>query len=201
MKPAKRIGLFGGSFDPVHNAHVALARLALDRLQLDELRWIPAGKPWQKKDREITPASQREAMVALAIQGEPRFKLERCELERSGPSYMLDTVRDLQAAESGAQWFLIVGQDQYASLHTWHGWQELLRLVRLAVANRPGAHSPVNAELARVPHVEVALPMMDVSSTELRQRIAAGQGVDDLVPAAVARYIDQHHLYSGPPGS
>jgi len=107
----------------------------------------------------------------------------------------------LQAAESGAQWFLIVGQDQYASLHTWHGWQELLRLVRLAVANRPGAHSPVNAELARVPHVEVALPMMDVSSTELRQRIAAGQGVDDLVPAAVARYIDQHHLYSGPPGS
>ena len=201
MKPAKRIGLFGGSFDPVHNAHVALARLALDRLQLDELRWIPAGKPWQKKDREITPASQREAMVALAIQGEPRFKLERCELERSGPSYMLDTVRELQAAESGAQWFLIVGQDQYASLHTWHGWQELLRLVRLAVANRPGAHSPVNAELARVPHVEVALPMMDVSSTELRQRIAAGQGVDDLVPAAVARYIDQHHLYSGPPGS
>ena len=140
-------------------------------------------------------------MVALAIQGEPRFKLERCELERSGPSYMLDTVRELQAAESGAQWFLIVGQDQYASLHTWHGWQELLRLVRLAVANRPGAHSPVNAELARVPHVEVALPMMDVSSTELRQRIAAGQGVDDLVPAAVARYIDQHHLYSGPPGS
>jgi len=201
VKPAKRIGLFGGSFDPVHNAHVALARLALDRLQLDELRWIPAGKPWQKKDREITPASQREAMVALAIQGEPRFKLERCELERSGPSYMLDTVRELQAAESGAQWFLIVGQDQYASLHTWHGWQELLRLVRLAVANRPGAHSPVNAELARVPHVEVALPMMDVSSTELRQRIAAGQGVDDLVPAAVARYIDQHHLYSGPPGS
>jgi len=195
-----RIGLFGGSFDPVHNAHVALARLALEHLQLDELRWIPAGQPWQKS-REMTPASDREAMVALAIDGEPRFKLERCELERRGPSYMLDTVREVQAALPGAQWFLVLGQDQYAGLHTWHGWQELLRLVTLAVANRPGATPSVNPEVMRVAHREVALPMMDISSTGIRQRIAAGQPIDDLVPAAVARYIDRHHLYRGPPRS
>ena len=97
----RRIGIFGGSFDPVHNAHLALARLALSELTLDELRWIPVGKPWQKS-RRITSAAHREAMVRLAIEGEPRFVLDRTELERSGPSYSLDTVRSLQAAQPEA---------------------------------------------------------------------------------------------------
>ena len=200
MKSPKRIGLFGGTFDPVHNAHLALAHAALTHLQLDELRWIPAGQPWQK-DREIAPAADREAMVELAIQGEPRFMLERSELQRNGPSYTLDTVRELQAGEPQAQWHLIIGQDQYAGLHTWRGWQELLERVTLAVANRPGASASADSEVMRLAHRPIALPMMDVSSTEIRRRIAAGQGIDDLVPAAVARYIDQHHLYRGSPRS
>ncbi len=190
----RRAGLFGGSFDPVHSAHVALARLALTELALDEVRWIPAGQPWQKT-RRLTSASDREAMVLLAIEGEPRFVLDRIELRRPGVSYTLDTVRELKADMPGTEWVLILGQDQYATLHTWHGWQELLGLVTLAVANRPDATLEADPQIARELHVSLALPMMDVSSTELRRRIAAGESIAGLVPDAVARYIEQHGLY------
>ena len=199
MSP-QRLGLFGGSFDPVHSAHVALAQVALTQLQLDAVRWVPAGQPWQKA-RELASSAHRAAMVQLAIDHEPRFTLERCELDRVGPSYTLDTVRELQAATPGAQWFLIIGQDQYAGLYSWRDWKALLQLVTLAVAMRPGAPSQVNAEVEaeveRVGHEPVALPMMDISSTEIRRRVARGQAIAGLVPAAVARYIDQHHLYRG----
>ena len=204
-----RIGIFGGSFDPVHNAHLALARLALAELQLDELRWVPAGQPWQKA-RGLTPAVHREAMLRLAMANEPRFTLSRIETERGGASFTLDTVREMQAAQPGAQWFLVIGQDQYAGFHTWQGWQELLGRVTLAVANRamagePGAALVADPQVQRVAHEAVALPMMDMSSTDIRSRLAnlqgRGQGIDDLVPPAVARYIDQHNLYQGQPGS
>jgi len=191
---APRFGIFGGSFDPVHNAHVALARVALAELQLDELLWVPAGQPWQKQ-RHLTPAADREAMVRLAIAGEPRFTLSRVELERAGPSYTLDTVRALQAARPGAQWFLVIGQDQYAGFHTWHGWQELLGLVTLAIADRPDVGQAVDRQLLAVPHAAVTLPMMNVSSTDIRSRVTQGQGIADLVPEPVARYIARHHLY------
>ena len=190
----RRIGLFGGTFDPVHVAHVALARLALDELRLDELRWVPTGQPWQKT-RSITPAAHREAMVRIAMDDESRFVLERCELERQGPSYTLDTVRELQARTPQASWFLVIGQDQYAGLHTWHGWQELLGRVALAVANRPGAAPRPDAQVLQVSHTAVPLPMMDISSTQIRARVAAGLDIAALVPAGVARYIDQHRLY------
>ena len=199
-RTSRRIGIFGGSFDPVHNAHLALARLAVAELALDELRWVPVGQPWQKA-RSMTPALHREAMVRLAIDGVPRFVLDRCELERSGPSYTLDSVRTLQAKEPEATWFLVIGQDQYAGFHTWHGWQELLERVTLAIANRPDAPLAADPQVLRVPHAAVSLPMMEVSSTDIRERINAGLAVTDLVPPAVARYIDQYHLYQEQPGS
>jgi nicotinate-nucleotide adenylyltransferase len=190
----KRVGIFGGSFDPVHNAHVALARVALEQLPLDEVRWIPAGQPWQKT-RVLTSGDDREAMVRLAIAGEPRFTLDRIELRRHGITFTLDTVRVLAAAEPATEWFLILGQDQYATLHTWRDWRELVKQVTLAIANRPDAELSVNAHIARVPHQMVTLPMMDVSSTEVRRRVAAGEPIAGLVPDTVASYIERRQLY------
>jgi nicotinate-nucleotide adenylyltransferase len=208
----RRVGLFGGSFDPVHNAHVALAQSALVALQLDELRWIPTGNPWQKA-RSITAAAHRVAMVQAAIIGESRFVLDRIEVDRSGPSYTLDTVRALAARTpaatpaatpgpgAGTQWILIIGQDQYSSLHTWRHWQELLGLVTLAVANRPGDNRQPHPNVGSVKHHMVPLPMLDISSTQVRQRVATGQDITPLVPPAVARYIETHGLYRSPAGS
>ncbi len=197
---ARRVGLFGGSFDPVHSAHVALAQAALDKLPLDEVRWIPAGQPWQKPGA-MTPAAHRVAMVALAIASEPRFVLERIELQRSGPSYTLDTVRALAQAEPDHEWVLIIGQDQYTALHTWRDWQTLLGLVVLAVANRPGPVQAPRAEVRKFQHRMVPLPMLDISSTDIRLRIARGLPIAHLVPPEVARYIEFHGLYKASPRS
>jgi nicotinate-nucleotide adenylyltransferase len=194
----RRVGIFGGSFDPVHNAHMALARLALTELTLDEVLWVPAGKPWQKT-RAVTSSAQREAMVRLAIEGQARFGLSRIEIERTGPSFTVDTVRELQAQRPGIKWYLIIGQDQYAGFHTWHRWKELIGLVTLAIANRPDALLSADPQVLGIAHEAVALPMMDISSTDIRERIAKGQGIQDLVPATVARYIAQHHLYQDQP--
>jgi len=197
----------GGSFDPVHQAHVALAQTALDQLQLDEVRWIPVGQPWQKA-RQLAAPEHRVAMLRLAIAHEPRFVLDTLEIARAGPSYTLDTVRALQDTGSLTEigqpdsWFLIIGQDQYANFHTWHGWQELTRRVTLAVANRAGQPPHPDPELAAHPHqvVELPLPAMAVSSTDIRARLARGDLPQTLVPAmvsnAVARYIAHHQLYA-----
>ena len=195
------IALLGGTFDPPHRAHMALAHAALAALAASEVRWVPAGQPWQKMQpgaRPITPAAHRAAMVEAAIggrEGDARFTLERLELERAGPSYMLDTVRALAAREPGREWVLVMGEDQYAGLHTWHGWRELLARATLAVANRPGvAHKPP-PEVQAQPHRVVPLPMIDISATEIRRRLAAGLDIADLVPAEVAGYIARHGLY------
>ena len=190
----KRLGLFGGTFDPPHNAHLALARAARDAFQLDALHWIPAGQPWQKV-RMISAAVHREAMVRAAIDGQAHFVLNRIEVERAGPSFTLDTVRALRLQHAHAELFLIIGADQYAGLHTWRDWQVLLGLVTLAVANRPGPMLPADAEVLRTPHRAVPLPMQDISATDIRARVARGLPIDALVPPAVARYIDQHGLY------
>lgn len=193
-----RIGLFGGTFDPVHRAHVALAESALAALALDVVRWVPAGQPWQKAGgRVVTPAKHRVAMVQAAIAHEPRFVLDRTEVDREGPSFTLDTVRTLQAAEPGHAWVLLIGQDQYANLHTWRDWRELLARVELAVANRPGPARPPHAEVQAHPHRMVPLPMLDISSTQIREAARAGGDLAPMVPPEVARYIARHRLYAG----
>ncbi len=191
----------GGSFDPVHQAHVALAEVALTHLALDEVRWVPVGQPWQKA-RALTPAEHRLAMVRLATAHEPRFVVDDLEMRRPGPSYTLDTVEALQGDEPLAEWFLIIGQDQYANLHTWHGWSSLLNRVTLAVACRGDAKPSPASALAAHPHRRVDLPLtaMHLSATDIRARLSQGQRAQTLAPAmvpeAVAGYIDNHHLYA-----
>ena len=204
---AGRIGIFGGSFDPVHLAHVALARTALEQLALDKLRWVPTAHSWQKSEVHA-PAADREAMVRIAIDAEPRFVLDARELRRGGPGYTLETLREMQAEQPGGQWFLVIGQDQYQGLHTWHGWPELLTRVTLAVARRPGVQTAADPAVQRAAQRRVDLPMMAISSTQVRERAAAGLPLADLVPPGVARYIEEHRLYrrastldGGQPGS
>ncbi|RZI83495.1 MAG: nicotinate (nicotinamide) nucleotide adenylyltransferase [Rubrivivax sp.] len=206
IQAGRRIGLLGGSFDPVHRAHLALAEAALDGLQLDEVRWLPVGEPWQKA-RQLAPAQHRVEMVRLATAHEPRFVVDTLEIDRGGPSYTLDTVRALQSgalidAQLPEHWFLIIGQDQYANLHTWQGWQELTQRVTLGVANRAGEAPRPGPDLAAHPHhvVELPMPSMAVSSSTIRARLAEGDAPESLsptmVPNAVARYIAQHQLYA-----
>lgn len=198
----KRIGLYGGSFDPVHRAHVALARLAIDHLLLDELRWIPAGDPWQK-DRELTPAPHRIAMLQLAGEGESRLVVDEREVRRQGPSYSIDTVEEFRREQPDAALYVVIGQDQYENFHTWRRWTQLLDEVTLAVAGREGEPPRPSPQVAAVPHrvVPLPLPRIDVSSHEIRERIAQGRDYTDMVPVPVARYIEQNHLYRGTPRS
>lgn len=199
----RRIGVFGGSFDPPHQAHAALARVACDTLALDALLWIPVGQAWQKA-RRLAEGPHRRAMVAalLAQAQDPRQALDDRELRRPGPSYTRDTLAELSGESPvPAEWFLIIGQDQYANLPTWQGWPDILAQATLAVAARAGAQIVAPAALAAVPHrlVRLPLPAMPVSSTAIRARLANGEPASGLVPtllpAPVAGYIDQHHLY------
>ena len=193
-----RVGLFGGSFDPVHVAHLALARCALEQLGLDRLLWLPAGRPWQKTGRGLASPEHRRAMVALMLAGESRFAVDDSELERDGASYTIDTVRARQAAHPDEDLFLVIGQDQYERLHSWREWRELLQRVTLAVAARAGQEVRGSADVQMEPHslLKLALPAMQVSSTQVRELASRGEDIRPLVGDAVAGYIAQHRLYS-----
>lgn len=197
MTPAPRVGLFGGSFDPPHLAHRALADCALHELRLDKLLWIPAGEPWQKAGRQLVPAEQRRAMVQLMMDGEPRFELDDSELRRTGASYTVDTLRERAASHPGEQLFLIIGQDQYARLDTWRDWPEILQRATLAVAARAGEAIEAAPALQATPHqsFKLALPAMEHSATAVRQKVMRGEDIRPMVGNAVAGYIAQHRLY------
>lgn len=198
MSQARRIGLFGGAFDPPHQAHVALARAALAQLKLDELRIIPTGQAWHKS-RALSPAADRLAMVKLAFADLAGVLIDERELHRRGASYTIDTVLALRAEQAQAEFFLLMGADQWAAFTAWHRWQELASLVHLCVARRPDLADASSDGALAVTWLD--LPTMALSATRIRGQVAAapaGASWADLVPAAVARYISDHRLYAQP---
>ena len=181
--------MLGGTFDPVHNAHLAMARAALEQLALDRVLWIPTGAPGYRKP-PVASAADRLAMLRLALRDESRFSIDERELSPQASGYTVDTLRALRG-ELGetAELYLLLGGDQHAAFGTWRDPQEVARLATLAVFPRPG-FSP-DERGART----LSLPPMQVSGSDIRRRAARGERLDALVPPAVANYIRSHGLY------
>ncbi|MCX7960935.1 MAG: nicotinate (nicotinamide) nucleotide adenylyltransferase [Burkholderiales bacterium] len=186
---AQRVAVFGGTFDPVHNAHLALARAALSALGAERVLWIPTGAPPYRR-APVASAEHRVAMLRLALAGEPRHAIDERELAPGHSGYTVDTLRSLRAElGAGVELVLLMGADQYATRDTWHRWEEVARLARIAVAQRPGAPAPGEGALV------VPFAPMDVSASAIRARLARGEDVSALVPPAVLAYIRAHGLY------
>jgi nicotinate-nucleotide adenylyltransferase len=186
-----RIGLFGGSFDPIHHAHLLAAQAAAEQLGLEQVRFVPAREQPFKQGRHAAAAEHRAAMVARAIEGTPGFALEREEMGHPGVFYPVDNPRALQARAPEAELVLLLGADAAADLDSWHEADQISELARIAVFARPGATMPRLPEGART----VTIPAMDLSATEIRRRVRAGRTIRYWVPDAVAEYIAAHRLY------
>jgi nicotinate-nucleotide adenylyltransferase len=192
--PVHSVGLLGGSFDPVHHGHLIVGRVAAESLGLDELRFVPAREQPFKLGRHAAPASDRVAMLDLAVAGTAGFAVERVELDRPGPSYTVDTLLALRAREPGSEITLLLGADAAADLGAWHRVGELPALARIVVFARPGTSVPVSPLIAAV----VTVPAIEISATEIRRRVRSGQPIRYWVPEAVAEYVARHRLYLDP---
>jgi len=192
----QRIGVFGGTFDPIHIGHLVAAVNVRYSLQLDRLLLVVANVPWQKEgSRPITAAEDRFAMVSAAVAGVPGLEASRMEIDRGGPSYTADTLATVAASCPGASLFTVVGADVADSLDSWERASEVARLSTLVVVNRPG--SVRMAPLSGWRFVEIEVPNLEVSSTDLRSRAADGRPLDYLVPESVVQVIQARGLYAG----
>ena len=197
------IGVFGGTFDPIHMGHLIVAEETKGRLNLAEILFVPAGQPWLKENNLISPAEHRIQMVRLAIADEPSFKLSTMEIERAGPSYTVDTIAQLKAQlGAGDKLFFILGWDILTQLPQWHEPSRLVRMCRLVPVPRVGYPSPdFDSVEAAVPGLSQSLiildtPQIEISSSEIRDRVARGLSIHHLVPEPVETYIKQHRLYT-----
>lgn len=204
MTTARRTGLLGGTFDPIHLGHLDAADAARRALALDEILVIPAHDPPHRPSDPHASAFHRFAMIALAIAGRPGYRASDMELRREGPSYTALTLRDLHAAgHDASELFFIIGADAFADIAAWHDYPAILDACQFAVISRPG--STIGEALARTPALHdrvgrtihtVESATADVSSTDIRARLASGASIDGLVPPAVARHIEAHQLYT-----
>src|SRR6188768_1730990 len=188
-----RLGVMGGTFDPIHHGHLVAASEVAQSFDLDEVIFVPTGQPWQKGP--VTTGEHRYLMTVIATASNPRFTVSRVDIDREGPTYTIDTLRDLHEARPDAELFFITGADALAHILTWKDSEELFELAQFIGVTRPGyelSESGLPAE--RVDLMEV--PAMAISSTDCRERVHAGEPVWYLVPDGVVQYISKHHLYA-----
>jgi nicotinate-nucleotide adenylyltransferase len=185
------IGLFGGSFDPIHHGHLIVATVAREVLQLDEVRFVVTGSQPLKTTGHAASAADRVAMARLALADAPGMTVETCEVEREGPSYTVDTLRTLEGREPGKAFILLLGADAAADFPRWREAEEIVRRARVAVLARPGHTVPTAAWVSAV----VPVPALEISATDLRRRVADGRPIRYFVPEAVAAYVATHGLY------
>jgi nicotinate-nucleotide adenylyltransferase len=192
----ERVGILGGTFDPIHVGHLVAATWARDTLALDKVLLMVANQPWQKSGRrQVTPAEDRWAVVAAAAEGVSGIEPCRLEIDRGGPSYTIDTVRELIRLHPDTQFSLVVGADVAADLDSWHDVGELTGLVGLVIVDRGGVERAPDPPGWAVERLRI--PALDVSSSQLRDRLAAGRTVDFLVPAPAILCIGRLGLYAG----
>ena len=195
-----RLGVFGGTFDPVHTGHLIIAEDARAALSLDEILFVPAGEPWFKSYRRITPAHHRLAMARLAIRNNPHFSVSDMEIRREGPSYTIDTLSELRHNRPNADLFVILGIDALREIDRWRHPRRLFQMATVVGMARPGASLDPSVLNAAIPGASDRLrlipgALIDISGTDIRRRATARQSIRYRVPPAVAQYIRAHSLY------
>jgi nicotinate-nucleotide adenylyltransferase len=199
-----RIGIFGGTFDPVHIGHLIIAEQAREQARLDQVWFVPSARPPHKLEKPITPFDRRAEMLQLAVAGQPNFVVDTSEKERPGPSYTADTLADLHRLRAGNDYFLIMGSDCLPDFPSWHEPQRIVELATLVVSARPGWELWTEARLAgalgiadaaKVRLLPIAMPLIDISSRDLRKRASEGRSLLYLAPRAVEVYIREKKLY------
>jgi nicotinate-nucleotide adenylyltransferase len=195
-RDSRRIGVMGGTFDPIHHGHLVAASEVAHIFDLDEVIFVPTGQPWQKEGRDVSPAEDRYLMTVIATASNPRFRVSRVDIDRPGPTYTIDTLRDLRAqAAPQDELFFITGADALATMLSWHDVEELFALAHFVGVTRPG-HQLSEAGLPDGKVSLVEIPALAISSSECRDRVGAGEPVWYLVPDGVVQYIAKRHLYA-----
>jgi nicotinate-nucleotide adenylyltransferase len=196
-----RIGILGGTFDPPHIGHLVIAEETRKKLALAKVYFVPARQPPHKLSEPVSPLEDRVAMLRLALDASPFFVLSLAEANRPGPSYTVDTLRQLRTEfPPAAEFFLIMGMDSLANLPTWHKPGELIQMCRLAVLRRPGYSAEMDELERKIPGIKskvlfIPAPQLEISSSDLHGRVRGGLSIQSVVPAGVTEYIAQHHLY------
>ncbi|MEP6851343.1 MAG: nicotinate-nucleotide adenylyltransferase [bacterium] len=189
-----RVGVMGGTFDPIHHGHLSAASEVADRFELDEVIFVPTGEPWQKSGRVVSPAEDRYLMTVIATASNPRFWVSRVDVDRGGATYTLDTLHDIAAIRPQAELYFITGADALAQILSWREPQALLAAAHFIGVTRPG-YELSDAHLPQRQVTLVDVPALAISSSLCRERVAAGRPVWYLVPDGVVQYINKHRLY------